>query len=87
MRALAWWVSASALALIGLVLTFSGGPDPLPYVGGAFILLAPIVALVGLAQSRGGWWTRVIALVIVAACLLPLGFLAWVFYVLANDSS
>lgn len=68
--------------LAGLVLVFSGRPDPTGYIGAAFLILAPVVGVVAIARTR----TRVTIVVGVLATV-PLALFAVVLWMLSNDTS
>ena len=77
-----WAFAALALAVTGLILTFSLPPDPLPYVGGAMVALAPVVALVALIRDPN----RKAAAFALGVALIPLALLTLVLYVVAARS-
>ena len=77
---------ALAAGVVGVVLTFSLPPDPLPYLGVALMVLAPVLAVAALVSS-GRVMVRVTTALIALLCLVPLGLLAWVYYLLAHDAS
>jgi len=78
-----WALAAIALAMVGLVLTLSLPPDPLPYVGGAMVMAAPLCAFVGLVRDP----SRKAAAFALGVALIPLALLVLALYVVATRST
>ena len=78
-----WAFVAMALAVIGLILTLSLPPDPLPYVGGAMVAIAPVIALVALIRDP----SRKTAAFALAVALVPVAVLTLLLYIVATRSS
>ena len=78
-----WAFVAVALAVLGLILTLSLPPDPWPYVGGAMVAIAPVIALVALIRDP----SRKIAAFALAVALVPVAVLTLLLYLLATRSA
>ena len=78
-----WALVAVALAGIGLILTLLLPPDPWPYVGGAMVAIAPVIALVALIRDP----SRKTAALALAVALVPVAVLTLLLYLLATRSA
>ena len=78
-----WAFFAMASAIIGLILTLSLPPDPWPYVGGAMVAVAPVIALVALIRDP----SRKAAAFALAVAMVPVAVLTLLLYLLATRSS
>ena len=78
-----WALVALGLAITGLILVFSLPPDPWPYVGGAMVVIAPLIALVALIREPN----RKVAAFALGVALIPLVLVTLVLYLVATRSS
>ncbi len=70
---------AILIAAFGLVLVFSGQPDPWPYVGVALIATGPLIAIVVMIRSF-----RPASVLAFLLTLIPAGLFAWLLYIVAT---